>query len=62
MFHYVYVLESQETAHTYVVYCTNPRALLKEHNSGKSTYTKKYMPWCLIHFEAYLNRIDKEHY
>jgi putative endonuclease len=31
---------------------------LKEHNSGKSAYTKKYMPWDIIYYEAHTIKSD----
>lgn len=30
----------------------------KEHNSGKSAYTKKFLPWDLIYYEAHMNKQD----
>ena len=29
---------------------------LAEHNSGKSTYTSKYIPWQVVHSENFENR------
>lgn len=31
---------------------------LKEHNSGKSKYTSKFIPWEIIHKEEFDNRIE----
>jgi predicted GIY-YIG superfamily endonuclease len=28
-----------------------------QHNEGKSLYTKKYMPWELLHYSAFNNKI-----
>jgi len=61
MFHYVYVLESKQTKNPYIGYCTDLQRRLKEHNEGKSRYTKKYTPWRLIHYEAYTNIKDARH-
>ncbi|MCX7610218.1 MAG: GIY-YIG nuclease family protein, partial [Ignavibacterium sp.] len=38
---------------------------LKEHNSGKSKFTKKYMPWELLYYEEFESQseaITKEKY
>jgi putative endonuclease len=42
----------------YIGYTRDLRKRLKQHNSGADTYTKKYMPWQLIHYEAYCNEKD----
>jgi len=34
------------------------RRRLAEHNSGLSSYTKKYMPYTLVYYEAYRNKDD----
>ena len=34
-----------------------------DHNTGKSIFTKKYIPWKLVYYESYLDRslaIDRE--
>jgi len=31
---------------------------VREHNSGKSTYTKQNGPWELIYYEAFLHKED----
>jgi len=30
----------------------------KEHNNGKSSFTRKYMPWRLVYYEAYNSQKD----
>ena len=37
---------------------SNLEKRLKEHNSGKSTYTKKFMPWELVYFEMLETRVE----
>lgn len=32
--------------------------LLKEHNLGLSSHTKKYVPWKIVYFEGYTNIND----
>jgi len=50
---YVYLLRSKTTEKYYVGWTTNMRRRLKEHNSGKSLYTKSRGPWELIGYEIY---------
>jgi putative endonuclease len=53
---YVYILKSINFRKTYTG--STSRTLdqrLSEHNSGLSTYTKRYLPWELIYFEEYDN-------
>jgi len=58
MFHYVYVLESLKAGNLYVGYTKDLRKRLKEHNRGLNFSTKPYIPWKLIHYEAYSNEVD----
>jgi len=49
---YVYLLKSVKNSSWYVG-CTNDlKKRFKEHNSGKSKYTKDFMPWELVYYEA----------
>ncbi len=58
--YYVYILQSID--YPYKVYIgrtdNEPHIRLKQHNSGGSQYTRKYKPWRLVYFEAYLDRKD----
>ena len=58
MFHYVYIIQSLKNKSLYVGYTRDLIKRLDQHNNGNSTYTKKYIPWQLIHYEAYRNEID----
>ena len=58
VFHYVYVLESLKNFSLYVGYTKDLRKRFSQHNIGANTYTKKYRPWIVIHYEAYLNETD----
>ncbi len=52
MSYFVYVLESVSFPHKYYVGMSKDVSLrLKEHNRGKSKYTKSFMPWRLIYEE-----------
>lgn len=58
MFHYVYVLESLKNNELYIGYCADLRKRVREHNRGLNFSTKPYLPWQLIHYEAYRNERD----
>ena len=49
MFH-VYILFSPSLEKYYVGSTQHLDIRMEEHNRGKSPYTKKGMPWSLIHF------------
>ncbi|MEK7148919.1 MAG: GIY-YIG nuclease family protein [Patescibacteria group bacterium] len=58
MFQYIYILQSLKDEGLYIGYTKDLRQRFKQHNSGTNEYTKKYMPWQLIHYEAYRNEDD----
>lgn len=58
MFYYTYVLQSLKNSSLYIGYTENLKERLERHNSGAVSHTKKYMPWELIHYEAYKNERD----
>ncbi len=52
---YVYVLESKTNSTWYVGMTKNLEVRLKEHNAGKSKFTKGHMPWKVIYREEALD-------
>jgi putative endonuclease len=58
MFYYTYILKSQKNNSFYIGYTSDLRKRLKEHNSGENKATKPFIPYILIFYEAFLNRID----
>jgi putative endonuclease len=52
---YVYVLYSESFKKHYVGMTENLQNRLKEHNQGKSTFTKAYVPWKIIYVESTQN-------
>ena len=48
---FVYVLKSEKSDLFYVGITINIENRLKEHNQGKSKFTKGHLPWKLIYFE-----------
>lgn len=56
--YYIYVLQSEKTERWYTGSTNDLRKRLKQHNEGKSPYTKNKLPWKLIYYEACLNEED----
>lgn len=57
-FFYVYILKSLSKNFIYVGFTSNLRKRFKEHNSGSEFSTKPYIPFELIHYEAYKSEED----
>lgn len=57
-FYYTYVLQSLKNQKLYIGYTKDLRKRFREHNSGKSTYTKQHYPYTLIYYEACLTEED----
>ena len=58
MFYYVYILKSLKNNSLYIGYTTNLKSRLKKHNSGENKATKPFVPYKLIFYEAFLDKID----
>ncbi|MCJ7740329.1 GIY-YIG nuclease family protein [Candidatus Microgenomates bacterium] len=58
MFYYTYILQSLKDRSFYIGYTSDLKKRFKEHNSGKNLATKLFIPYKLIFYEAFLNRID----
>ena len=56
--YYTYVLQSKKDYKLYTGYTNDLRKRFKEHNEGKSKYTKGRGPYSLIYYEACLNESD----
>ncbi|MEM6543017.1 MAG: GIY-YIG nuclease family protein [Bacteroidota bacterium] len=48
---FVYALWSEKYNKIYVGFSKNPDQRLREHNSGKSSFTKRYAPWSRFYLE-----------
>jgi len=57
-FYYVYVLHNPSKNFIYIGFTENLKQRFEKHNSGKSKSTKPYLPFDLIHYEAYKNVKD----
>ena len=56
--YYVYVLQSKKIKKWYTGSTGDLRKRFREHEEGKSTWTKGRGPWKLIYYEACLNEQD----
>lgn len=54
---YVYIIRNIDSK-WYTGFTNDLRKRFKQHNDGKSTYTKSRGPWKLIYYEASLNKED----
>jgi len=56
--YYVYILKSIIRNIIYIGFTMDLKNRFKEHNNGKSSFTRKYMPWRLVYYEAYNSQKD----
>ena len=50
--YYVYVLRSIPSGKLYKGYCSDLQRRLLEHNTGKTTSTKPFVPWKIVYYEV----------
>lgn len=55
---YTYLLQSLKSGNMYTGYTNDLRKRFKQHNDGKSTYTKAHRPYKLTYYEACINESD----
>ena len=55
---YVYAIISEINEFIYVGMCLDLDRRLKEHNNGKSKFTKAYLPWKFLYTEFVGDRIN----
>jgi putative endonuclease len=58
MWWYVYLLQNETTKEIYIGRTKDLKRRLKEHNRGRSKFTKRKGKWKLIYVEAYSNEKD----
>jgi putative endonuclease len=51
--YYVYILSSINFSKSYVGCTDDIERRIKEHNSGKMSFTKRYLPWKLKYYETF---------
>jgi putative endonuclease len=59
-FYFVYVLRSLDRDFIYVGFTTDLERRFKEHNNREELSTKHYVPFDLIHYEAYKSKTDAQ--
>lgn len=55
---YTYIIRSKKNNKVYTGSTNDLRKRFKQHNQGKSTWTKGRGPWEIIYYEASLNEGD----
>ena len=55
---YVYILKSLSHKKVYIGQTENLDRRLREHNSGKSNYTAKFVPWEIVYTEKFYSRVN----
>ncbi len=58
--YYVYILQSSKSGILYYGYTADLKKRFKEHNSGKSRFTKGHLPWELVWYSAFRDRRKAE--
>lgn len=58
MFYYTYIIRSLKNNSLYIGYSSDLKKRLERHNKGLNKATKPFIPYELIHYGAFLNRID----
>jgi len=56
--YYVYIIQSDITGRLYKGSTSDLKRRLREHNHGNVSSTKSGIPWKLIYYEAFTNKID----
>ena len=57
---YVYLLESASSGQRYVGTTNDLKRRLADHNAGKSPHTSKFIPWRLVTYVAFDDRVKAE--
>ncbi len=55
---YVYVLKSINYNKFYTGHAKDVNIRLLEHNSGKTVYSKRYMPWEVLYTEEFKTEVE----
>jgi len=56
--YWVYIIKSKKNNSLYIGSTPDLEKRIKEHNDGKSLFTKKYKPWILVYTEGYFLKED----
>jgi len=55
---YTYILVNEKGSKTYVGHTNDLERRLKEHNDGKSIFSRRYKPWRVLYKEAHKTEIE----
>jgi len=55
---FTYIIQSKLDRSFYIGFARNLQERLEFHNSGKSKYTSKKIPWELVYFEEFNNKTE----
>ncbi len=58
MKYFFYIIRSQVTGEFYLGQSSNLEERMIRHNSIRSKYTKRGVPWSLVYYEVFLSRKD----
>ena len=58
--YYVYIIFSKERSKFYVGYTDDLKERVKRHNSGRSVFTSKGVPWILAHYQGFKEKKDAQ--
>lgn len=56
--YYAYLLKSDRNGKLYKGLTNDLKRRVKEHDQGKSVFTKNNGPWKLVYYEAFLSKSD----
>lgn len=59
--YYVYVLQSKKCNYMYIGCSGDLKKRIAQHNQGRNPATRKYAPFRLVYYEAFLDRKDATH-
>ncbi|MCD4683955.1 MAG: GIY-YIG nuclease family protein [Bacteroidales bacterium] len=62
MLYFVYILKSEQDKRFYYGQTQDLDKRVEEHNSGKSSYTNKYIPWKLFAYKSFDSRSEAMKY
>ncbi len=54
----VYILKSEVDGSFYVGYTSDIQRRVEQHNSGRSSYTSRKIPWKLVYTEVFEHKSD----
>ena len=56
--YYTYILQSKKDGSYYIGFTQKLQKRIKQHNSGKSKFTSKHLPYKLVYYELFENKSE----